>query len=71
MMMTARCSANEPLQFQVVECLEEVLVVDLHLAILQSLVCYPHVLIIVAHLVGMWVQPAVRGDDAVTVEVIV
>ena len=71
MMVTTRGSADEPLEFEVVEGLEEVLVVDLNLAVLQPLVRNPDILIIVAHLIGMGIQTTVWGDDAVAVEVVV
>ena len=68
--MTAS-TANEPFKLQVVEGLEEVLVVDLELTSLEVNVLHPHVLIVVTHLVGMRIETAVGGDDAVAVEVIV
>ena len=63
--------ADSPHEFQIVERLEEVLVVDLDGAILQPLVGNPGILVIILHLVGMGIEPAVRGDDAVAVEVVV
>ena len=71
MMPTCSSTAYKPLQLKVVECLEEVLVVNLELAVLQSLVLYPYVLVVVLHLVSMWVQTAVGGNDTVTVKVVV
>ena len=58
-------------QLQILDRLEEVLVIDLYLAIFQSLVRNPQVLVVVLHLIGMRIQPAVRSDDAVAVEVVV
>ena len=70
-MMTCRGASDKPLEFEVVEGLEEVLVVDLDLTVLQALVGDPHVLIVVAHLVGMGIETAIGGDDTVAVEVVV
>ena len=70
-MMGGGGSTDKPLELEVVEGLEEVLVVDLDLTFLQALVGNPHVLIVVAHLVGMGIQTAVRSDDTITVEVVV
>ena len=71
LMMMTSCATYEPLQFHIVEGLEEVLVVNLKLTSLQIHILYPDVLIVVAHLIGMGIQPAVWGDDTVAVEVIV
>ena len=60
-----------PHQLHVVQRLEEVLVIHLDASILQSLVRNPNALVVVAHLVGMRIQPAVRSYDAVAVEVVV
>ena len=60
-----------PYQLQVVEGLEEVFVIDLELAFLQFLFRNPSVLIVVAYLVGMWIQTAIGRDDTIAVEVVV
>ena len=71
MSLTGRSAAYEPLELEVVERLEEVLVVHLKRTVLQSLVGDPDVLIVVTHLMGMGIQSAVGGDDTVAVEVMV
>ena len=70
-MMMSTSTAYKPLQLQVVQCLEEVLIVNLKLSSLQVNVLYPHVLIVIAYLVGMGIQSAVRSDDTIAVEVII
>ena len=60
-----------PYELQIIEGLEEVLIVDLQHAIGQILWCDPNVLIVVAHLMCMRVQPAVWSDDTVAVEVMI
>ena len=65
------CATDKPLQLQVIERLEEVLIVNLEATLLESFVRHPHVLVVVAHLVGVGVQSAVRSNDAVAVEVMV
>ena len=63
--------ADSPHEFQIVERLEEVLVVDLDGTVLQPLVGNPGILVIILHLVGMGIETAVGGDDTITVEVVV
>ena len=69
--MTFSCTTNKPLQLQVVKILEEVLVIDFDASVLEALITNPHILIVVLHLIGMWIQSAVRSYDAVAVEVVV
>ena len=69
--MMCTCTTNKPLQFHVVERLEEVLVVNLKASFFQSLIRNPCILVVVAYLVGMWVQSAVGCDNTVTVKVVV
>ena len=69
--MMCACTTNKPLQLQVVECLKEILVVNLKASFFQSLISNPCVLIVVAHLIGMRVQSAVGCDDTITVKVVV
>ena len=70
-MMFARSTTNKPLELEIIESLEEVLVVDFYLTFLESLIRYPYVLIVITYLVGMRIQTTVRSDDTITVEVIV
>ena len=60
-----------PDEFEVIERLEEVLVVDFELTVLQSLIGDPGVLIIVGDLVGVRIEPAIGGNQSVAVEVMV
>ena len=62
---------QRPLQFHVVERLEEVLIVNFHLAGLQILGRSPDVLVVVTHFVGMRIRFAVGIDDTVAVEIMV
>ena len=59
------------MQCKVVEGLEEVLVVHLYLTLLQVYIFEPHVLVVILHLIGVWIQAAVGGNDTVAVEVVV
>ena len=55
----------------VIKVLEEVLVVDFKLALLQVNIFHPDILVVVLHLVGVWVQPTVRSNDTIAIEVVV
>ena len=70
-MMMSTSTAYKPLQLQVVQCLEEVLIVNLKLSSLQVNVLYPHVLIVIAHLVGMGIQAAVRSDNIIAFDFLI
>ena len=70
-MMTTRGTTYEPLELEIVERLEEVLIIDLNLTVLQTLIGHPNALIIITHLIGMRIQATVGSNDTVAVEVIV
>ena len=67
----ATMTADGPNEFEVVEALEEVLVIDLKLAFLQIFLGDPYILVIVAHLVSMWIETTIGGNDTIAVEVVV
>ena len=69
--MMSACTTNKPLQLHVVESLKEVLVVNLKASFLQALISNPCILVVVAYLVGMWVQSAVGSNNTITVKVVV
>ena len=71
MMMTSGSTTYEPLELEIVERLEEVLIIDLNLTVLQTLIGHPNALIIITHLIGMRIQATVGSNDTVAVEVIV
>ena len=64
-------TADGPDEFEVVEALEEVFVIDLKLAFLQILLGDPYILVVVAHLVGMGIEATIGGDDTIAIEVVV
>ena len=64
-------TADGPDEFEVVDVLEEVFVIDLKLAFLQIFLGDPYILVVVAHLVGMGIEATIGGDNTIAVEVVV
>ena len=62
---------QSPIHAIIAQITEEILIPNLYFTLSEVDRCSPDVLVFISHLIGMWVQLAVRSNHSVAVEVII